>query len=108
ATSLLAHESNPILIKRVIGKEDVDIAAMIKKLGNSDWVRMGRTFYDANDQVCPFCQQEPSEAFAKSLNDYFDETFIADSRAIDDLAMNYTTDAERVRQQIASIITSPS
>jgi len=108
ATSLLAHESNPILIKRVIGKEDVDIAAMIKKLGNSDWVRMGRTFYDANDQVCPFCQQETSEAFAKSLNDYFDETFIADSRAIDDLAMNYTTDAERVRQQIASIITSPS
>lgn len=108
ATSLLAHESNPILKKRVIGKEDVDIAAMIKKLGNSDWVRMGRTFYDANDQVCPFCQQETSEAFAKSLNDYFYETFIADSRAIDDLAMNYTTDAERVRQQIASIITSPS
>lgn len=108
ATSLLAHESNPILKKRVIGKEDVDIAAMIKKLGNSDWVRTGRTYYDVNDQVCPFCQQETSEAFAKSLNDYFDESFIADSRAIDDLAMNYTTDAERVRQQIASIITSPS
>lgn len=38
---LLAHESNPILKKRVIGKDDVDIAAMIRKLGNSDWVRQG-------------------------------------------------------------------
>lgn len=108
ATNLLSDESNPILKKRVIGKEDVDIAAMIKKLGNSDWVRMGRTFYDANDQICPFCQRETSEAFAKSLKDYFDETFIADSRAIDELAMNYTTDSERIRQQIVSIITSPS
>lgn len=108
AASLLSHESNPILKKRVIGKEDVDIAAMIQKLGSSDWVRMGRTFYDANNQICPFCQQETSEAFAKSLNDYFDETFTADSRAIDDLATNYTTDSERIRQQIVSIITSPS
>ncbi|MDZ4263346.1 MAG: AAA family ATPase, partial [Pseudomonadota bacterium] len=39
---LLAHESNPILTRKVIGKEDVDIAAMINKLGNSDWVRQGR------------------------------------------------------------------
>lgn len=108
ARSLLSHEFNPILQKRVIGKEDVDIAAMIKKLGNSDWVRMGRTFYDVNSQICPFCQQKTNEAFFKSLNDYFDETFIKDSRAIDNLATNYTTDAERIRQQIANIIASPS
>ena len=54
--ALLAHESNPILTKRVIGKDDVDIAAMIRKLGNSDWVRQGRAFFESNDQVCPFCQ----------------------------------------------------
>lgn len=108
ATSLLSHESNLILRKRVIGKEDVDIAAMIKKLGNSDWVRMGRTFYDLNDHICPFCQQETSEAFANSLNDYFDETFITDSRAIEDLETNYITDSERIRQQVASTIASPS
>jgi len=49
--SFLSHESNPILTKRVIGKDDVDIAAMIKRLGNSDWLRQGLTFYKANDQV---------------------------------------------------------
>ena len=70
-TKLLTHETNPILKKRVIGKEDVDIAAMIKKLGNSDWVREGRGFYEVNDRVCPFCQQETTAAFAQMLERVF-------------------------------------
>lgn len=106
--NILAHESNPILKKRVIGKEDVDIAAMIKKLGNSDWVREGRAFYDTNDKICPFCQQETDDVFAKSLNNYFDETFIADSKTIDDLATDYATEAQRIQQQLSIIVTSPS
>lgn len=101
---LLAHESAPILKKCVIGKEDVDIAAMIKKLGNSDWVRQGRVFYVANENVCPFCQQNTTKAFAQSLNEYFDETFETESKAIDDLSTNYKTDADRLQQQVASII----
>ena len=105
--AMLAHETNPILMKRVIGKDDVDIAAMIKKLGNSDWVRAGRSFYDANERVCPFCQQNTTEAFAQSLNEYFDETFETDSKAIDDLIINYKTDSERLQQQVGLIITAP-
>lgn len=105
---LIAHEVNPILKKRVIGKEDVDIAAMITKLGNSDWVREGRSFHDMNGEVCPFCQQRTTEAFSHSLNEYFDETFVADSKAIDDLATDYATDAARLQQQFAAIIASSS
>lgn len=107
-TKLLAHESNSILKKRVIGKDDVDIAGMIKKLGISDWVREGRSFYEVNEGFCPFCQQSTDEKFAKSLNDYFDETFDADSKAIEGLAANYETDAARLQQQIMSIIEVPS
>ena len=105
--SVVAHESNLILKKRVIGKENVDIAAMIKKLGNSDWVREGRSFFEANASFCPFCQQSTTEAFAQSLNEYFDEAFETDSKAIDDLATNYKTDSARVQQQIASVIAAP-
>lgn len=107
-TALLVHETNPILKKRVIGKEDVDIAAMIQKLGNSDWVREGRGFCAVTDQVCPFCQQETTAAFATSLNEYFDETFVADSKSIDDLATNYETETTRIQQQLASTVASPS
>jgi wobble nucleotide-excising tRNase len=107
-TTLIAHEANPILTKRVIGKDDVDITAMIKKLGNSDWVREGRAFYEVNDGACPFCQQSTSDAFAKSLNEYFDEAFVADSKTIADLATNYATDSARLQQQLAAIIAAPS
>lgn len=106
--ALLAREADPVLKKRVIGKEDVDIAEMVKKLGNSDWVREGRGFYDVNERVCPFCQQTTTEAFAQSLNEYFDEAFEADSEAIDDLVTNYRTDSARLQQQLSSIITDPS
>ena len=105
---ILAYETVPILKKRIIGKEDVDIAAMIKKLGNSDWVREGRPYYDVNDGICPFCQQSTKEGFGKSLNEYFDETFITDSKAVDDLITNYSTEAARVQQHLTSIIASPS
>lgn len=108
AVELIAHETNPILKKRVIGKDDVDIAAMIKKLGNSDWVREGRSFYVVNEGICPFCQQGTTESFAKSLNEYFDETFVADTGEIDDLVANYSTDAARLQQQLDSIIAAPS
>ena len=107
-TKVVVHETNPILKKRVIGKDDVDIAAMIKRLGNSDWVREGRTFFDVNGSVCPFCQQSTVAAFAQSLNAYFDESFVTDSKAIDNLATDYATDAARLQQQLASIVAAPS
>ena len=105
--ALLAHESNPILEKRVIGKDDVDIAAMIKKLGNSDWVRQGRTFYEANDETCPFCQQATTEVFAASLEEYFDETFEIDSKAIDTLLSEYAIDSSDIQTQVGKIIDAP-
>lgn len=106
-SALLAHESNLILKKRVIGKDDVDIAAMIKKLRNSDWVRQGRTFYEANDQLCPFCQQATTDEFAASLVEYFDETFETDSKAIDTLLSAYATDSSDIQKRIGALIAAP-
>lgn len=108
AATIISHESNSILSKRVLGKADVDIAAMIKKLGNSDWVREGRTFFAENEMVCPFCQQATEDAFANSLNEYFDDAFEADSKAIDELITNYMSDSARLQQQVASVIANPS
>lgn len=105
--NLLGHEANIVLGKRVIGKSDVDIAEMIKRLGNSDWVREGRSFYEVNDGSCPFCQQKTEDGFAKSLGEYFDESFEADSLAINDLLVNYRDDAARISRAVADIISAP-
>ena len=75
---IIELENRPILSKIVLGKDDVDMAAMITKLGNSDWVQAGIEFYDKNDDYCPFCQQQTTQAFRDSLNEYFDETYTKD------------------------------
>ena len=105
---LIAHESSPILKKKVVGKSDVDIAAMINRLGNSDWVRQGRKYYDPNEQVCPFCQQKTDALLEKNLNDYFDDTFKADSDAIERLRTEYDADSKRLQLALQELIDNSS
>ncbi len=105
---LVAHEANPILKKKVIGKSDVDIAAMINKIGNSDWVRQGREYYDTNDLVCPFCQQKTDASLEKSLNNYFDDTFKTDSDAIERLNTGYDADSGRLQVALQALLDNPS
>jgi wobble nucleotide-excising tRNase len=105
---LLAHEANAILKKKVIGKTDIDIAALIQKLGNSDWVKQGRDYYDPNERVCPFCQQDTPPSLEESLNEYFDETFIADTASIEKLYTDYKTDSERIQKSIQTLLNDPS
>ncbi|MHC1758132.1 MAG: AAA family ATPase [Negativicutes bacterium] len=105
---ILALEANTILEKSIIGKEDVDIAAMILKLGNSDWVKEGKKFLTLSENRCPFCQQSTPEDLVKSLDEYFDETFEKDSKEIEELETNYKIEIERLLRQIEAIVAAPS
>ena len=67
--SLLAAEQSPILAKKIIGKSDVDIAAMIQRLGNSDWVRAGRAFLEVKAQTCAFWQDAVTDNFEEGVSD---------------------------------------
>ncbi|MCM2561745.1 AAA family ATPase [Lutimaribacter sp. EGI FJ00015] len=88
-TALVALENDAILSKKVIGKADVDIAALIEKLGNSDWVQQGREYFKELDDQCPFCQQKTDAAFRQSLEEYFDESYVNDLAAIESLRADY-------------------
>ncbi len=95
SSEMLTLESAPILKKKIIGKTDVDIAALIVKLGNSDWVQQGRQYFDQLDDQCPFCQQKTDAAFRKSLEDYFDQSYIDDLATVEKLLKDY---AEAVKE----------
>jgi wobble nucleotide-excising tRNase len=82
-------ESAAILAKKVVGKEDVDIAEMIHRLGHSDWVKAGQALYAGSSPNCPFCQQAVPDGFKASLEAYFDETFEQDTQAIANLQIAY-------------------
>ena len=105
---LIDHENNPVLRKEIIGKSDVDIAALIQKLGNSDWVKKGREFYDLETRVCPFCQQDTEESLEKSLEEYFDEAFEKDSARINTLVADYKSYSERLQQSLWALLDNPS
>lgn len=106
---ILSHEANPILGKKIVGRGDIDIADMIRRLGNSDWVKSGRIYFEKNDEeACPFCQQKTPEEFAKSLNEYFDETFKEDMAEVGGLADSYGTDSGKLQEQVRSIMESAS
>lgn len=108
AASLLSYETDPILSRKIVGREDVDIAAMIKKLGNSDWIKEGRAFFEVNDGSCPFCQQTAPHTLEQSLTEYFDEAFINDTKAINDLQTSYKDAVKMALQVLDTLLLNPS
>jgi len=88
-------ESNEILWTKIIGKKDVDIASMIEKLHNHDWVRQGKQYYEQNyneekkSYICPFCQQATPDDFKKKLEEYFDETYENQIKKLNTLTEEY-------------------
>ena len=106
--ALVKWQTDGVLKKRVIGRTDVDIAAMILKLGNSDWVKQGIPFFKANEGNCPFCQQEAPKRLAESLGEYFDESFTRDTAAIAGVQSGYKSEGERIQQILETAINSLS
>ncbi len=100
---LLALERVPVLGKKVVGKEDIDIAALISRLGNSDWVRQGLTYVNEPGAQCPFCQQEMADDLAAKLNEYFDETYLADIEAIGRTRTVYATHVTSIKERLESV-----
>ena len=86
----------------------MNIADLIQKLGNSDWVKQGREFYDPEKRICPFCQQETEESLEKSLEEYFDEAFEKDSAEINTLVVDYKSNSEHLHQNLRALLDNPS
>lgn len=76
---LSSIESDAIWAKIIIGKQDIDIAELISKLRNSDWVSQGVKYIEDGNDVCPFCQQHTiTDAFRAKINIFFDEIYQQD------------------------------
>ncbi|UUW72002.1 AAA family ATPase [Pseudomonas oryzihabitans] len=103
---LVGLQQNPVLSKKVLGKEDVSVSAMIQHLGNSDWIRQGMKYLGHTDDDCPFCQQKLPHDFEKRLEDYFDETFEADTRALSQFRDTYRSTADTLLAQAQTLLTT--
>ena len=107
STKISQSQAEEILSKKVVGKEDIDISKIIKKLGNSDWVKQGRDYFEKSDGICPFCQQETEDEFAKQLNEYFDESYSNDLASINGLIEKYEIYSQQIISYIDNLLYSP-
>ncbi|MGE4499541.1 MAG: AAA family ATPase [Hydrogenovibrio sp.] len=89
ADELITIEGNDLLRKIIVGNQDVDIAALINRLGNSDWVKQGRQYHEQEPEVCPFCQQSMDKQFANDLAAFFSEAYDSDLQALKELHTCY-------------------
>lgn len=90
----------------IIGKADVDIAALIEHLGNSDWVNDGRQYIvDIDGEIrCPFCQQPLSYSICQQIEDFFDATYTSSLRRLNEELMSYRNAGEELQRAIRIII----
>lgn len=100
ADDLVAAEKNTLLQKMIIGSQDVDIAALISGLGNSDWVKQGRKYHEQQPETCPFCQQSTDKQFAADLAAFFSEAYDNDIQSIKQLRDTY----QRLSEQLLTTI----
>lgn len=86
---LKSIEEDNIWSKIIVGKKDIDIAGLITKLGNSDWVSKGVEYLEDGNDVCPFCQQH-------TITPSFRSKLFRNSGIL--FLVPYTKDFERITQ----------
>jgi wobble nucleotide-excising tRNase len=96
AGTLVETESHELLQKAIIGNQDIDIAALIDRLGNSDWVKQGLKYHEQTPETCPFCQQPTDELFSESLKSFFSEAYDHDIQALTTLQTQYRRECEQL------------
>lgn len=97
-------EASPVLARSIVGRDDVVVAALIGRLGNSDWVKQGVKYLTEANGQCPFCQQSAPTGLHDELNAFFDEQYEADLASIDLLAASYEQAVNAVVARIDALV----
>lgn len=100
---LIEFEKEPILSRVVVGKEDVDIAALIKKLGNDAWFRQGVPYLDHSEGRCPFCQEPLKTGFRQKVEEYFDKSYVNAVAEISSLSREYARVSQMIESRVADL-----
>lgn len=100
-------ETDSILVKKIIGASDVDIAGIINNLGISDWVKEGITHFDTLDkEKCPFCQQEVGFNLSAKFELYFNVTFEEGLQKVKTIFNTYEVKSNSIYKSIENFISN--
>ena len=106
--ALKGHESTPLLGKAIVGRNDVDIAQLIRNLQNSDWVSQGLKYLEVSKPACPFCQQDVPAGLEEQFAAFFDESFKQNIVALETFAAQYGAVVDSINAALDVIESAPS
>lgn len=97
-------ESSDIFAREIVGNKNSTIAALIEKLGNSDWVKQGLSYLSdnisKNSSECPFCQEKTiTVELQKKIKDFFDESYENDIKTLNQFIAEYKKAAENINRK---------
>lgn len=84
-----AIEGNAVFLEVIVGSKDSYLSQLIQQLGNSDWVKNGRQYFDVQTELCPFCQQKLPKSFKEAVELLFDEAYDSKISELETLHINY-------------------
>ena len=94
-------EEKEIFKEVIIGNENSQVAELIKKLNNSDWVKKGKEFVkepQEENEICPFCQQKTiTKDLYKEIQNYFDETYQTKIDELETLKEEYLAKFQNIK-----------
>lgn len=97
-------ETADIWSKIIVGADDVDIARLIKTLGNADWVNHGLKYIHETD-VCPFCQQPTINAdFRNKVSLFFNDEYKHNIQQVKESENAYRENSNYMLDVIANVI----
>lgn len=99
-------ENNPLLKKVIVGDQDIEISKLIDHLGNSDWVKKGLEYYDAEQKICPFCQQQTSESLLHDFQSFFNKEYQENIATLQSLKSRYITSSDRLLSDLKNSLAS--
>lgn len=105
---LISFGENELLQRVIVGKEDVAIAGLIKKLGSDGWFRQGVPYLEESNGLCPFCQRPLDQEFLDQVEEYFDETYLSALNDIGRLCDDYTLVADALVNNLTAMAEKPS
>ncbi len=111
----LETEKNKIFSEVIAGNENLQIADLIKKLDNVDWVKQGLEYIEEpkekedheepESERCPLCQKRTiSKELYEQIQSYFDESYQKKIKKLKDLNSEYFSAWQKVKNNEAELL----
>lgn len=101
-------ENQGIFKEVIIGNENSQVAVLINKLNNSDWIKKGKEFLNEpkkENETCPFCQQKTiTKKLHQEIQDYFDETYQNKITSLENFDNQYWKEYQTVKNLEAELL----